>query len=207
MFEPVTRNVFRWEMTDQEYGEIVVGHLLLKDGSAVLIDPPAFGNIIPMVKILGKPEAVLLTTTHHRRGAPYLSRMMGVPLFVPDPSANNRKGATPLDDSFKDAKKYNEKTKLPLGLKAHTLHATYNKGEVAISEMAVQFGDFLIVGDAAWGDNGKVVYFPTGVFPDKGGARAKAIGNAFRPIAKASKAKGLLGGHKKDLESGLQKAI
>ena len=84
MFEPVARNIFRWGTIDGESGIMMYAHLLLKDGKAVLIDPIAMPNIIPLIKVLGEPISIIMTNYPHLRGSPLLSRQYNIPLFIPD---------------------------------------------------------------------------------------------------------------------------
>ena len=84
MFEPVAKNIFRWGTIDGESGIMMYSHLLLKDGKAVLIDPVAMPGIVKMIKVLGEPEAVIMTTHPHIRGSPLISRQLGIPLYIPD---------------------------------------------------------------------------------------------------------------------------
>ncbi len=209
MFEPVTRNVYRWSVTDPEFGEEMVGHLLMKNESIVLVDPPATSKIIESVKVLGKPEAVIMTSYSHKRGCAHLSRTLGVPLLIPDFGGNEEKSTEEALKMFgvSSGKKYAENTELPLGIKAHRLKAETSPGDTALEEMALEFGEFLIVGDAAWGQNGGLNIFPTGIMPDEGGKRASAIKKALKSIVDSTGASALLSGHGEDIRSGLKSLI
>lgn len=209
MFEPVTKNIYRWSLTDPEFGEEMVGHLLMKGDSLVLIDPPATPKIFDSVKVLGKPEAVIMTTYSHKRGCAHLSRVFGIPLLIPETTGtgHERSEDTLMMFGLSSGVKYGEHTELPLGIKAHHLLAEFPLGKVALEEMSLQFGDFLIVGDAAWGQNGKLNIFPTGIMPDEGGKKASAIGSALKAIIRKTGSKGLLSGHGDDIKSGLEKLI
>ncbi len=209
MFEPVTKNIFRWSLTDPEFGEQMVGHLLMKDGSIVLVDPPATEKLVDFVKILGKPEAVIATIYNHLRGCNHLSRALGIPLYIPETTV---RGEERSDESLKKygfptAPSYGEKTELPLGIRAHRLYVEYPPGELALEEMELQFDNFLIVGDSAWGINGKLNIFPTGIFPDEGGKLASATSKVLQKIIRETRASGLLSGHGNDIGEGLQGMI
>ena len=123
MFEPITRNIFRWGTIDGETGIMMYSHLLLRENKAVLIDPLAMPEIIKMIRILGDPVAVIMPTYPHLRGCSLLSRQMGIPLFIPDIKAINEDEAIIkmfIDlYNMKDARQYDESTSLPLDIKAH----------------------------------------------------------------------------------------
>jgi hypothetical protein len=183
MFEPITRNIFRWGTIDGETGIMMYSHLLLRENKAVLIDPLAMPEIIKMIRILGDPVAVIMTTYPHLRGCSLLSRQMGIPLFIPDIKAIDEDEAITkmfIDlYSMKEARQYDESTSLPLDIKAHIIPGRH--------EMALKFDDFLIVGDSAYGLNGKLTFSA-----------------ALKPIIKKTSANGLLSGHIEDIPSGLQ---
>ncbi len=202
MFEPVTRNVFRWVVTDPEFGEEMSGHLLIKGDSCVLIDPPATAKLIEMVKTMGKPEAVIMTNYSHKRGSAHIASVLSVPLYIPA-----RKGQSDQDLSMfglSSGKQYDENTELPLGIRAHRLRSEMEDGKTAMDEMALLFDSFLIVGDSAWGVNGRLNIFPAGIMPDEGGRRAAAIGKELRSVVRKTGASGLLSGHGEDIKTGLQ---
>lgn len=209
MFEPVTKNIYRWCLTDPEFGEEIVGHLLMKDGSIVLVDPPATAKLIDSVKILGKPEAVITTIYGHLRGCRHVSRILGVPHYIPETTVRGeeRNESTLGKYGFPAGPTYNENTELPLGIKARRLYVEYPPGEIAIDEMTLLFDGFLIVGDSAGGLNGKLNMFPTGIFPDEGGKMAAATSKKLSEIIRDTGATGLLSGHWNDISSGLQEMI
>lgn len=209
MFEPVTRNIYRWTVTDPEYGEQMVGHLLMKDDSIVLVDPPAIPRLIESVKVLGTLKAVIMTTYSHRRGCAHISQTLNAELLIPD---IRETGITHAEDTLErlglgSGKKYGEETELPLGIRAHLLMAELGPNRLALGEMALEFGKFIIVGDAAWEHNGKLNIFPTGIMADEGGKRAAAIASELWSIVQETGSTGLLSGHGEDLKSGLQEKL
>ncbi len=203
MFEPITRDIFRWGTIDGETGIMMYSHLLLKDGKVVLIDPIAMPGINQMIKILGKPLAVIMTCHPHIRGSPLISRQLGIPLFIPgikDVDEDETVANMFIDlYQMKHAQQYNESTNLPLGIRANVIPTRH--------EMALEYGEYLVVGDSAYGIQGKLAYYPTGIWPDDTGSRARATSDALSPILRKRGSKGLLTGHMEDIPSGLQEMI
>ena len=202
MFEPVTKEIFRWSITDPEFGEAIVGHLYMRDGKVILFDPPATEKLFDLVRILGKPEAVFMTSYHHKRGSLHAARILKVPLYVPDLGGMELSG----NKEYANAKKYGPKTRLPMGLKAHLIKASVGS-KSNFAEMGIQVDTFLLVGDSAWAAGNELNFFPTGIMPDAGGKMASSVKAALKEIAKSSKTKGLLSGHGEDLREGLEKAL
>ena len=101
--------------------------------------------------------------------------------------------------NIKDATQYEELTELPIGIRGYGIPGRH--------EMALVFGDFLIVGDSAYGLNGKLTFYPTGIWPDENGIKTAATAAALTPIIKKTLADGLLSGHVGDIVSGLQKML
>lgn len=203
MFEPITKNIFRWGTIDGETGIMMYSHLLLKDGKAVLIDPLAMPGLNQMIKILGKPEAVIMTVYPHMRGCSLISRQLDIPLFIPDIKAVEEDEAITnifIDlYSMKHGQQYKESTNLPFGIKAFVIPGRH--------EMALKFGDFLIVGDSAYGIDGRLNFYPSGIWPDEPGNKTRATSEALIPIIRKTGVKGLLSGHMEDITSGLQEMI
>lgn len=203
MFVPITRNIFRWGTVDGETGKMMYSHLLIKDGRVVLIDPLAMPGINEMIKILGKPEAVIMTVYPHLRGCPLISRQLDIPLFIPNIKTVEEDEA--ITNMFidlynmKHGQQYDESTMLPFGITAHSIPGRH--------EMALKYDDFLIVGDSAYGINGKLSFYPAGLWPDESGEKARITSEAVIPIVRKTGAKGLLTGHLEDIHSGLQEMI
>lgn len=203
MFEPISRDIFRWGTIDGESGIMMYSHLILKDGKAVLVDPVAMPGLNHMVEILGKPEAVIMTNNRHIRGSPLISRQLGIRLFMPDIKETGEdetisKMFIDLYD-MKAGEQYGEATTLPLGIKAYIIPGR--------REFSLKFEDFLIVGDSAYGIEGKIYFYPSGIHPDPDGSRTKTTAEALIPVIRKTGAKGLLSGHKEDIPSGLQEMI
>lgn len=203
MFEPIAKNIFRWGTIDGESGIMMYSHLLLKDGKAVLIDPLAMPRLNQMIKILGVPEAVIMTNYPHLRGSPLISRQLNIPLFFPDITEVDEDEA--LINIFIDlynmnhGQQYKESTNLPLGIRAYVIPGR--------REMALEFDDYLIVGDSAYGINEKLNFYPTGIWPDDTGSKARVTSDALNPLIRKTGARGLLSGHMEDIPSGLQELI
>lgn len=203
MFEPVAKGIFRWGTMDGESGIMMYSHLLLKDGKAVLIDPLAMPRINQMIKILGEPVGVIMTCHSHLRGCSIISKQLDVPLFIPDIKEvdEDEKIARMFIDLYgmQHGVQYGESTELPFGIKSHVISGSH--------EMALQFDDFLIVGNTAYGVNGRLSFYPTGIWPDDNGSKARATSEELIPIIRKTGVKGLLSGHMEDIPSGLQEMI
>ncbi len=203
MFEPVTKNIFRWGTIDAESGILMYSHLLLKDGKAVLIDPVAMPGLNKMIKVLGEPEAVIMTKHPHVRGSPLISRQLGIPLYIPD--IKEVEEDETIYNMFidlynmKHGIQYGGSTNLPFEIKAYKIPGRH--------EFALIFDDFMIVGDSAYGVNGKLNFYPSGIWPDETGSKSKATSDALIPIIKKTGAKGLLSGHNEDIASELQEML
>lgn len=209
MFEPVTKDIYRWTLTDPEFGEEIVGHLLMKDGEIVLVDPPATAKLIDSVRILGKPVAVIVTIYNHLRGCNHVARSLNVPLYIPETTVRGeeRNDASLQKYGFPSGTTYGENTELPLGIRASRLYVEYPPGQLALDEMELIFGNFIIVGDSCWGIGGKLNIFPTGIFPDDGGKLADATSKVLGGIIRDTGVTGLLAGHGNDIGEGLQGMI
>lgn len=203
MFEPVTREIFRWGTIDGETGIMMYSHLLIRDGKIVLIDPVAMPDLNRMLKVLGEPEAIIMTVYPHLRGCPLLSRQLNIPLFIPDIKAVDEDEA--ITKMFielynmKHAQQYDGSTVLPFGIKAFSIPGRH--------EFALKFDDFLIVGDSAYGIRGRLEFYPSGIWPDDSNERSRKTAEALTPIIKKTGAKGLLSGHLEDITQGLQEMI
>lgn len=203
MFEPVARDIFRWGTIDGETGVMMYSHLLLDGGNAVLIDPLAMPRLNEMIEILGRPIAVIMTVYPHLRGCSIISRQLKIPLFIPDiKSVDEEESLTNLFIDLYDMKhgqQYTESTELPFEISAYSIPGRH--------EMALKFRDYLIVGDSAYGINGKLKFYPSGIWPDETGSKSKATEDALVPIIRKTGANGLLSGHMEDIPSGLQQMI
>ena len=74
-------------------------------------------------------------------------------------------------------------------------------------EMALKFGNFLVVGDSAYGLDGKLTFYPTGIWPDENRIKTSATAAALTPLIKKTSADGLLSGHIGDIVTGLQNML
>ena len=201
MFEPITKHIFRWGTIDAKTGIMLYSHLIINEDKAVLIDPVAMPGLTQMIRVLADPVAVIMTNYPHLRGSPILSKQLNVPLFIPDIATINEDEK--LVNMFlelydiKDATRYNELMDLPFGIKGHSIPGRH--------EMALKFGNFLVVGDSAYGLDGKLTFYPTGIWPDENGIKTSATAAALTPLIKKTSADGLLSGHIGDIVTGLQK--
>ena len=177
---------------------MMCSHLLIKEDKAVLIDPVAMPLLVHMIKVLTYPVAVIMTNYAHLRGSPMLSRQLNVSLFIPDIETidEDEKLVNMFLDlhNIQGATRYNELTDLPLGIKGHSIPGRH--------EMPLKFGDFMVVGDSAYGLNEKLT-----LYPDEDGIKTSATAAALTPLIKKTSADGLLSGHIGDIVSGLQNML
>ena len=54
MFEPVTKQIFRWGTNDEETSIMMYSHLLINGDKAVLIDPVAMPGLAQMIKVIAE---------------------------------------------------------------------------------------------------------------------------------------------------------
>ncbi len=83
MFLPVLKGTYAWRTQDPEYDWEMVGHLLSKDGEIILVDPPYVHGLEKALPLIGKPEAIVLTTVNHTRGSRYISYKLQIPIYAP----------------------------------------------------------------------------------------------------------------------------
>ncbi len=197
MLIPVARNIFRWRSNDPELGIDQYGTMLLKGDLIVIVDPPMVPGLVEAIRILGKPEAVIMTNFAHSRGSNAMARHLGIPLYIPEiKDKDGRENEEEIRFLHLDrAIRYNEGTKLPLGIKAHHLRPKTDSGDVVFDEMELQFENFLVLGDSAWGINGKINYFPAGIMPDEGRKKETANRIALEKLLKETGSRGLISGH------------
>ena len=107
------------------------------------------------------------------------------PLFIPDIKTVDE--SEELLDNFVnlynmgDDIQYKESTDLPFGIKAYSICGRH--------EMALKFVDFLVVGDSAYGIEGKLAFDPTGIHPDENSAKSIDTAFALVPIIKKTMAR------------------
>ncbi len=110
----VAPGIYRWRVSDDRIGGAeAVGHAVVEDGRAVLVDP------IPVapekLRRLGKIEAIVLTAACHQRSAWRLRRLFGAPVWAPrGPGVSE----TPGDLLEEPDRRYRDGDRLPGGLVA-----------------------------------------------------------------------------------------
>lgn len=197
MLIPASKNIFRWKSNDPELGIDQYGTMLLKGDMVAVVDPPMVPGLIEAIRMLGKPTAVIITNFQHSRGCKTVAGRLGTDLFIPDIMGRDGQGIREevVKLHLEKAKKYNESTTLPLQIKPHCLRPETEKGIVVVDEMALQFGDVLILGDSAWGINGKINYFPANIIPDEGKVMETANRKALETLVKKTGSRTLIAGH------------
>ena len=156
------------------------------------------------LRILGTPKGVIMTSYHHSRGSLALSRRLNVPLFVPDIPGKDEPANR---EKFRDCTMYSENTPLPIGLHPHHLKAGPDTQKPLYEEIVLQHGDVITTGDSAWGRDGKLVFFPGGIFPDPENRISGSIRKGFEEIIKDTGVRTLICGHWSDLPNGLPEAL
>ena len=151
MFTRVREGVFRWSTPDPADDWMLVGHLFVRDGGVVFVDPPMIPGLLEAAGRMGRPEAVLLTEQNHTRAARFIAKRAGIPVYLPETAP---KAVEPWETlSFKEIgylKIY--KAGSVLGFQAYKFGDDY----ALLSD-----GKELLVGDNARGDaRGNVLIFP-----------------------------------------------
>ncbi|MEM0134780.1 MAG: hypothetical protein QXU18_06070 [Thermoplasmatales archaeon] len=201
MLIPVAKNVFKWKSNDPELGIEQVGHVLISSGNSVAIDPPMVPGLADALKVISKPQAVIITNFSHVRGCAALARALGVDLYIPELVGTERR--KPQDEiryhHLESALKYGPDSKLPIGMKAYKMRPETGRNEPVLDEMILHFENFLITGDSAWGIDGKITLFPGHIMPDPDGSKKKAVQERLERLVKDTGAGSLLSGHMDDL--------
>jgi hypothetical protein len=209
MLIPVIKNVFRWTSNDPELGIEQVGHLIISENSVVAIDPPLVPGLADAIKVLGNPAGIILTNYEHSRGGAFLSRILDVPILIPEvrDTATMKVSEKIKIHRLDSGKKFDESAKLPCGLKAHYIRGETKDGRVMANEMALQYENTLILGDTAWGIHGEINVFPHGIMPDPDGVLEEANRQALKSIISKTKSSNLLSGHGDPIIGSLQNKI
>lgn len=206
MFTSVREGVFRWSTPDPADDLMMVGHLFVRGTGVVLVDPPMVPGLLEAASRLGRLEAVLLTEQNHTRGARFIAKRAGIPVYLPEtaPEAVEPWEAARVKQ-IGDFTVYKEGE--VLGFQAHKFGDDY----ALLSD-----GDELLVGDNARGDaEGKVLIFPEWFqrytpgppypapedFPKEW---REALKRRFKEIVRTTGATSLLASHDYDITGSLQ---
>ena len=151
MFTPIREGVFRWSTPDPADDWMLVGHLFVRDGVVVFVDPPMIPGLLEAAARLGRPEAVLLTEQNHTRAARFIAKRAGIPVYLPETTPEAvEPWETARVKQIGDFKVY--KAGSVLGFQAYKFGDDY----ALLSD-----GKELLVGDNARGDaRGNVLIFP-----------------------------------------------
>lgn len=153
MFQPVLKDSFAWRTQDPEYDWEMVGHLLLRDGEILLIDPPYVHGIEKLLPLIGKPQAIILTTADHTRGSKYLSAKLKVPIYVPLQSDSISVSPKKMYDGkgITNFEVYEEGTIFWLSARKVTVFRNNEDELPYIDEMILTYDRTVITGDIAMG--------------------------------------------------------
>lgn len=78
--------IWRWDGIEAEHGFPIVGYIVATSEGLMLVDPPHDPDAKEMIKTLGQPFAVIITSAWHVRGAPHWAKEFHIPIAAP-PSA------------------------------------------------------------------------------------------------------------------------
>ncbi len=210
MFTPVRKDVWRWGTPDPEGNWIMYGHMILREGKCVLVDPPLVPDLIEYVQRIGKLEAVVLTTLDHTRGVNYICERTGAMPFIPDQPADAVDPcALAILKQLKDYQTYGEKKDI-LGMKPFRIVVEGKEGiQPKIEEFALLTENReLIVGDIAIGTEDRRVVIAPEWYPylPPRKSYASAI-REFSNVVRNSQADVLLASHGMDIYGGLQELV
>lgn len=196
MFFPVARDVFRWQTADPEFGELMIGHILIVGTSYVLFDPPAISvpDFLKYFKVFGKCEGVFVLSKHHKRGAQMISGALGTLLYIPKITAE-------AEDQSDGTVLYDSSSNLPLNLRAFEMKTTVPVFSThALKEMAiVDEQNRAFIADIAHSEDGRhLLYGPEGFGPNPDKAAVESSRNALlNAVPKETSA--LFCGHGEDI--------
>lgn len=210
MLSQIRKNLYSWATPDPTGNSLrwglMVGHLLIRDSGCILIDPPFVPDLIEAAKRLAKPEAILLTTQNHTRGARYLKEMLDIPVYLPE---QDQRAVEPQElASVKEIGNFE----------------TYTEGNVLGVEAFRFMSDYailteqkdLIIGDNATGDENGAVLVSPGFLPldppyPPEDAEYKEFRDrtreAFRDLVRKTGATSLLASHGFDIVGSLQDKV
>ncbi len=188
---------------------MMVGHLFVRESGIVFIDPPIVPGLLEAAHRLGKFEAVLLTEQNHTRGARFIAKRAGIPVYLPEsiPEAVEPSEAESVSQ-IGDFEVY--KAGNVLGFQAYKFGEDY----ALLSE-----GKEILVGDNARGDaKGSVLiwpewfkmYTPGPPYPmpeDISKEFRDSLRKQFKDLVKNTGAISLLAGHPYDIVGNLQKKV
>ncbi len=212
MLTPVSRNIFSWSTPDPEAFWLMVGHLVLSEGSAILVDPPNVPGLVESVKRLAKPDAIILTTGDHLRGTDYLAGEFSAQVYLPKQEDSDIDEGTAMRiRRMKNVKFFDEGDDLPLGVRSFRARVEKGKSAPNLNEMLLltNTGE-LLAGDIAMGsaDGGLITrneFFSRSGAPDPDDNSICFM--TIRKVVERSGARSLLASHGFDILDNLQHAL
>lgn len=210
MFFPVSRTLFRWSTPDPGDDWMMVGHLLISKEGIILVDPPVVPGISDAIKLLGKPEAVILTTGDHIRGSAFFSSEFDIEMYFPAQSDEDiDPGAALHKHHLRNTTEFEEGDELPGGIRPFRASIPRGKTTPNINEaMLLTTGGELLTGDIAMGSvQGKLLtrdeFFYSNPDPDDNASCLRSIDKVIRSTG----ARTLLSSHGFDIQDKLQEAL
>jgi hypothetical protein len=201
MLTSIREGAFRWSTPDPADDWMMVGHLFVREGGVVFVDPPLVPGLVEAAEKLGKPEAVLMTTQNHTRGSNHISKRTGIKVYLPEQIPESVDAAEAV--KIKQLGNFEfYKTGSVLGFQAYKFIEDY----ALLSDEKE-----LLVGDNAAGDrDGKVLLWPYWYLsgPPYSDPSSQAfkdrLKGTFKEIVKNTGATSLLSSHGHDVYGTLQ---
>ncbi len=193
MLFPLRKGLFRWETQFPQNNQNLVGHIILKGSTCILVDPPYVQGLAESVKRLGDSFVIILTSQNHTRGTGYIASRTGAAVYIPD---QDERAVDPRElISVKEIEKFEK----------------YGEGELLGMKVFRDFYDFallteekeLIVSDNGRGSqDGKLLLWPESMDPPE--PPNETIHREFKELIRKSGATSLLAGHGYDIMENLQ---
>jgi glyoxylase-like metal-dependent hydrolase (beta-lactamase superfamily II) len=211
MLIPVNKNIFRWGTPDPEGDWVMYGHLIIREETCYLIDPPLVPDLLDSVLRIGKLGAVILTTLDHTRGAKYICAKSKADLFIPEQLKSTSVDPDLIlsQKGIKDFQKYGTKNLFGMKPIRITIEGKVNGEMPWIDEFALLTDNKeLIVGDIAVGTfDGKVIVAPEWFPHNPPNSPYLPAIKAFSEIVPESGAVSLLASHGYNLYDKLQESM
>ncbi len=152
-FKECATGVYRWDGVDADHGFPITGYLLIHSGDCLLVDPPATSGEAQEIQAIGRPEAILLTSQWHVRGAGLWKERFSIPILAPASAADELAEAeTSADTTLDDGDEY---------LGWQVLRLSTQQGDQAFDELAYWHKErrTLILGDLITADEDGSLHF------------------------------------------------
>ena len=205
MFRPIEKDAFAWNVPDAEFGEIMVGHVLVGDNGYVIIDPPMMPGLVDSLRVFGDCLAVIILTPTHKRGGSIAAVQLSAPHYFPGFASESY----PAHIEVPGKVFYNPGDLLPLNLKVMEIQTGGPVfGDHPMHEMALmdETGRAFFADICHGSGREKLEIGPEGVIP---GHTDEQISNGLEALAKAVPPTAVTGffGHGDDLVGNFGKLL